>query len=400
MKDESDPHSSFILHPSSFPKRYWNMDRDLQRVYDLLHDARTPEDVLGVEPVVLPRGSQFKKRKAAYDSLKAVTSLSYSSPDDDDVARDLDGRLEEWYRQAQARIEIGAYNLQGRGRPIPLLYRSRCFDMGQKRCYVGPVFCQGEEATFYTGYLEFCGEMLGETLLKVATGPDTSPFIEREANLLAVLRKEEFRETDYLPCLLDRFDAGGRLGLVMRRVDGFNLEEVRQYGPHREGLHPKDMVWMLSRMLAVAGLAHKYGVVHGRICPRHVLIDPATHLGMLVGWGGAALKPATSGQRVAAPIPTFSAPEAGGANVGPWSDVYSIGKTFLWALGGDPETDAIPESVEPELQRFLLQMVHEDLYQRPEDCWQLFETLEGLKVSLWGEKRWRHLEMPRPRSVG
>src|SRR3989442_769143 len=90
-------------------------------------------------------------------------------------------------------------------------------------------------------------------------------------------------------------------------------------------------VTMLARrFVAALGWAHFNGVVHGRICPRHIVIDPAVHHILVVGWGGAALEPARSGQRVLAPVETFSAPEANGSTVGPWSDVYSAGKTFLW----------------------------------------------------------------------
>src|SRR5436190_2986872 len=121
------------------------MDQELERVYGLIQEARDPEDLLGVEPVVLPRGNQLERRRQFYDNLKAVTSLSYSSPDDAEVARDLDRRLEEIYRQAQARIEIGAYNLQGRGKPLPVLYRNRFFEIGGKRYYVGRQFRKGEE---------------------------------------------------------------------------------------------------------------------------------------------------------------------------------------------------------------------------------------------------------------
>jgi len=45
-------------------------------------------------------------------------------------------------------------------------------------------------------------------------------------------------------------------------------------------------------------------------------------------------------------------------------------------------------------------MVKEDPYQRPDDCWQLLDTLEHLKVELWGEKKWRVFEMPTPSIIG
>ncbi len=376
------------------------MDQELERIADLLRDRRDPEDLFGAEPLVLPRRVLAEQAEKRYESLKRVTSASYLSPDDSDVARDLDSRLEALYRRAKTRIEAGAYNLQGRGHLVPPNARGKFFDVGGKRYYIGSRFRQGEETTLYNGYLELDGEALGEVVLKVAQSPETSPFLERESNALALIRKEEYRETAYIPFPLDRFDAGGRMGTVMRRVDGFNLREVRQDPLYRAGVHPKDMVWMLSRVLAGVGLSHRYGVVHGRLCPEHIVIDPVTHLGMIVGWGGCVIAPARTGQRLLAPIPSFSAPEAAGATVGPWSDVYSIGKTFLWLLGGDPATDALPEQIEPQLAAFLMPMVHADPYQRPDDCWQLLDTLDHLKVELWGEKKWRVFEMPTPSSVG
>jgi len=372
------------------------MDPELEKLANLIRDSRDPEDLFGVEPVVLPRGAQLKKREEAFRGFKAITAAEYLLPDDRELARDLDQQLEELYRRAQARIEAGVYNLQGRGRPVPGIYRSRFFDAAGKRYYIGSRFREGEETTLYNGYLEAEGAVLGEVLLKVARSAETSVFLEREANVLAILRQEEYRETNYLPWPLDRFEAGGRMGLVLRRVDGFNLREVRQYPPHEAGLDPRDMAWMLSRTLAVAGLAHRYGVVHGRICPEHVVIEPATHLAMVVGWGGSALAPARSGQQVMSPVPLFSAPEADQATAGPWSDVYSIGRTFIWLLGGDPASGELPDSIEPRLAAFLRNMVHEAPDQRPEDCWQLFETFGRLKSELWGEPKWRHLEMPQP----
>lgn len=372
------------------------MDPELEKLAGLMRESRDPEDLFGVEPVVLPRGAQLQKREETYRAFKNVTAARYLVPEDQELARDLDRQLEAFYQRAKVRIEAGAYNLPGRGRPVPPMSLSRFFDAGSKRYYIGARFREGEETTLYHGYLASGESVLGEVLLKVANSPDTSAFVEREANVLAILRQEEYRETSYLPWPLDRFEAGDRRGLVLRRVDGFNLREVREYPLHQAGLDPRDAAWMLSRTLAVMGLAHRYGVVHGRISPEHVLVEPATHLAMVVGWGGAALAPAQGGQRVLHPVPQFSAPEAAEPTAGPWSDVYSIGKTYLWLLGGDPESGSLPEHVDPRLAAFLREMVREDPRRRPEDCWQLFESFGHLKRELWGEPRWRHLEMPQP----
>ncbi len=372
------------------------MDPELEKVGSLLAESRDPEDLFGVEPVVLPPRAQLEKREGEYRAFKAVTSAAYLSPDDLELARDLDGRLEALYEEARSRISAGTYNLPGRGVPVPPTYGGRSFEVGTRRYSIGSRLAEGHHSTLYNGYVESGGAALGSVVLKVARSPAESVFVEREANALSILRREDYREISYLPWPIDRFETGGRMGLVLRRIEGFDLEQVRRYPPYAAGLDPRDMAWMMSRTLAVAGLAHRYGVVHGRICPRHVMIEPATHLGVLVGWGGCALAPAQSGQRVLDPIPHFSAPEADGPTAGPWTDVYSIGATYRWLLGFDPEAGGWPASVEPRLASFLEEMVREDPLQRPDDCWSLFERFGELKRELWGKPQWRHLDMPPP----
>ena len=135
-----------------------------------MRDARDPEDLFGTEPVVLPRRVLAEQagqalRRAEGDHLcwtisRRTTTMSRgsgSAPGD------------ALYQQAQTRIEIGAYNLQGRGqRRSRSMYRSQFFDAGSRRYYIGPRFRQGDETTLYNGYLEVEGAVLGEVLLKVA----------------------------------------------------------------------------------------------------------------------------------------------------------------------------------------------------------------------------------------
>ena len=370
------------------------MEAELERVANLLREARDPEDVFGTESVMLPRSAQLARRRETYEALKAVTALEYLAPEANEMARDLDNRLETFYRRAQTRIEAGAYNLPGRGQAVPLRYQDRYFEVGSKRYTIGPRYGEGDEAVFYNGWLEADGAIVGEVLLKVAKSPEQSPFLEREANALAILCREEYRETAYLPCPLDRFESDGRMGTVLRRVDGFNLRQVRDYWPHRQGLDGRDMAWMLGRTLGVVGLAHMRGIVHGRICPEHILIEPATHLTVVAGWGGCAIVPARSGQRIAAGIPTFSAPELAAGDIGPWCDVYSIGKTYLWLMGGNAETGELPASVAPRIAAFLRHLCASDPKQRPEDCWKLLETFGRIRDELWGERKWRPFDMP------
>jgi hypothetical protein len=91
-------------------------------------------------------------------------------------------------------------------------------------------------------------------------------------------------------------------------------------------------------------------------------------------------------QLVTAEKTVFSPPEIHTEKIGPWSDVYSLGKLMIWLVGGDPETNQMPKAVDPRIQDFLLQMVQEDIYRRPSDCWELKTHFEQLKDAMWERK--------------
>jgi hypothetical protein len=71
----------------------------------------------------------------------------------------------------------------------------------------------------------------------------------------------------------------------------------------------------------------------------------------------------------------------------PSADIYMIGKCMIWAMGGDLETNSMPDDVEPDLQRFIQSFVLESPIQRPQDAWQLHGQLQNLVIRLWGPKR-------------
>ena len=60
---------------------------------------------------------------------------------------------------------------------------------------------------------------------------------------------------------------------------------------------------------------------------------------------------------------------------------------MIYILGGDVETNEMPRSVEPKLQRFLRYLVTESMVQRPHDAWDQWRFLDKLVRELWGKKK-------------
>jgi hypothetical protein len=115
---------------------------------------------------------------------------------------------------------------------------------------------------------------------------------------------------------------------------------------------------------------------------------------MLTGWSQAVYKPGITGEQVqSGPDNPFLAPEVNTTGaVGPWTDIYSLGKCMIWIVGGNPHTNEMPDTVHPKIQRFLQSTVRESPGARPQDAWQLYKAQNRLKDTLW-ERRFLHLNL-------
>ena len=153
---------------------------------------------------------------------------------------------------------------------------------------------------------------------------------EREARVLMSL------DHRLLPAYVDHFEEQGALCLVMERIEGETLADIRRRG----GSLDREAIW---RLLADAGevLDYLHGrappVIHRDIKPSNVILRPDGSF-TLVDFGSVrdSLKP-EGGSTV---VGTFGymAPEQFQGRALPESDVYGVGATLIALLTGrEPE---------------------------------------------------------------
>lgn len=84
--------------------------------------------------------------------------------------------------------------------------------------------------------------------------------------------------------MLGKCTATGRDALVLRNNPGFwgSLADLVRLNP--QGVDPRHVVWMWRRILDILGFAHSIGWVHGDVHPGHLLVHPADHGVLLIGW--------------------------------------------------------------------------------------------------------------------
>lgn len=148
--------------------------------------------------------------------------------------------------------------------------------------------------------------------------------------------------------VVEVFDYGrtddGTLYYVMEYLPGLTLEElVKRHGP----LPPGRAVYLLRQVCAALREAHAKGLIHRDLKPGNVIVgerggvyDVAKLLdfGLVQGpdLGGSAEKLTQHGTFVG--TPAYLSPEQarGGSEVGPASDIYSLGALGYYLLTGQP----------------------------------------------------------------
>jgi serine/threonine protein kinase len=136
-------------------------------------------------------------------------------------------------------------------------------------------------------------------------------------------------------------DVEGRAYFSMKFIDGVTLAQQLAQGP----LPPREAAKLLSAVAKAIHFAHEHGVLHRDLKPSNILLDRAGHPHVTDFGLAKQLTDAASLTRTGAVIgtPAYMAPEqAAGARgeVGPHSDVYSLGVILYHMLTGRPPFQA------------------------------------------------------------
>ena len=160
----------------------------------------------------------------------------------------------------------------------------------------------------------------------------------REVRLLATLNHVNIAR------VFSYFEAHGTAYYVSEYIDGMSFVDLaKDYKDHRMSIPQDSLYGCMIRLLDALHYLHQQDVLHRDIKPDNIII---TKEGMpvLIDFGAAREGGTNEGGEVVESI-GFSPSEQGGDSseseeMGPWSDIYSLGATFYFIL--DPQ--AMPSS--------------------------------------------------------
>lgn len=238
----------------------------------------------------------------------------------------------------------------------------------------------------YVGDVADLYDVGADRLLKLPRNPADNDLMAREARALRMIAERgDPRHLPYVPRLVDSLrcqdpaTGAERLVNVVAAAPGLHsLDEVRRAYP--DGLDPRDAAWMWRRLLVALGVAHRAGVVHGAVLPRHVLIEPDAHGLVLVDWCFSVV----DGGAVPALVPDhedwYPAEVTGKRASGPGTDLAMAARCMSWLMG-----DRAPRP----LRAFADGCRRPSLNARPDDAWRLLGELDEVLERLYGPRTFR-----------
>lgn len=271
-------------------------------------------------------------------------------------------------------------------------------------------------------YLATKGDSDEKVVVKAVRHGSDNDLVENEVQILNKIRPSNAPEVEFyrlLPHVLETFivrsPGSQRRVIVMPWYNDYRaVSEILQVFP--DGIDFRDMVWMFKRTLMILGHIHEQGIVHGAILPSHILIHPVNHGIRLLNWSYAVTIPPkkpklrasiydhlhddsflTSGhiKAISAGHRSYYPPEVFKKLAAtPAIDIYMAAKCAVALVGGNVETNSIPDSVPKPLQAFFASCLLPKPESRPQNAWEAHDQFNAILEKVVGPRKYRLFVMP------
>lgn len=255
------------------------------------------------------------------------------------------------------------------------------------------ILAQGDLTTVYEGIQISSDRVLRKIIVKVANNIKDNDLLTNEAQLLRLLQRDNSPQIKHFPILSDYFfTSDGCHATVLELIEGFDLISVRE--KYFDGLPEEHVVWILERALSALGFAHNNGIIHTNIEPTHLIIRPRDHNVYLIDWSYGINLTDPTNNTFKCLNAEFSAPEVSDKGKPlPASDLYSLGKTMIYLLGGNLTSNSLPKKIDKRLVSFVQSFLHNDSCLRIQDAWEAYWELKKLRNEVFGEHQFLEFQM-------
>lgn len=176
----------------------------------------------------------------------------------------------------------------------------------------------------------------------------------------------------------------GSLAIVQSYIPGPTIANfVEKHG----GMEAEHVCWIAERCLNALQYLADNGVVHGDVKPQNVIFQTESHSVVLVDYGLSLVRPRHDTVNKGY-TPYFASPEQEkGMTLVPESDLYSLGMTMIYALGGDVAAKSVPDDTPDEVCKFIKRLIPYQVSSRPN--WKsenLCKTISEVRQKAFGRR--------------
>lgn len=233
--------------------------------------------------------------------------------------------------------------------------------------------------------------------------------IRHEINMLKHLdsiNNDAFQKVrrQHFPILIDDFKISfgniERDVMVTKHVPAYDFVALREKS--KNGVPLYHACWMLARMLSAVGHLHSQNIIHGNIHPEGLFVNPQDHNVTIADFEFSIIDYESEKMKYIGITKDYTAPEVyKGAIPHPSADMYSIGMSMIYILGGDVEKRSLPlqfemiDKVYPRemegvsgiegIKNLILSFVNQHPLARSDDAWRAYHQLESLRKLAFGE---------------
>ncbi len=208
----------------------------------------------------------------------------------------------------------------------------------------------------------------------------------------------------HFPVLIDNFKVLSsdveRCAFVINHVPAYDFVSLRErFG---NGVPLYHACWMLARILSAAGHLHYNKIIHGNIHPEGLFVNSHDHNVTLADLEFSILGYESKQAKYIGATEDYTAPEVHKRTIPyPTTDMYSIGMSMIYILGGDVKKRTLPTKFEmidvinsDEIERergingirnLILSFVNLHPLARSDDAWKAYHQLSSLRKLAFGK---------------
>lgn len=352
---------------------------DVKNFHSIVSQFNSPEELFGdlkgnsKEEKFLSLNELYKDLIKKYHPDK----FANSEPVIKYLAGQIAGILNELNSQAKGKIEKNTYGIIN---AVSLSEVSFEIKTKKRKYRVYEHFMEGEYSDLYHGEFDKSKGGTEKVCIKIIRDKNDNDLLRNEIGILKSIQHKS------LPVYFDEFKStSGENGLIMRFIKGHDFISILEKYP--DGLDVQHACWILERLLSVLGFMHYNKIIHGNIEPGNIIVRPSDHNVFLIDFLFSIPDAHITDETYGCFTDNYSAPETHLKKKPiPSSDLYSLGKSILFLLGGDVENNIFPKSIDKRISSFIREFLDPDPIKRAKDAWQLWHRLSDLREQVFGAR--------------